>query len=291
MELLTPYNLARDTPEIMHPIGVLDSGFVQLVDWNGSDQRIVDAARVSYEGAKQVLKDNALIDYLMRHGHWSPFEMVDMTFRFKMPLFVVAQIKRYRTAKMNEQSGRYVQMHPEFHVPYRLRKQDDKKNKQGSDGELSDELNTQMIQAMRMQFDSAFATYQELLDAGVAREQAREVLPVSTYTSFMWKMDARNLFGLLQARLDSHAQPETQAYAIVIAHLMSKVFPVAYEAFEEHSLGSVKFGRTEARMFRTFVSEFPEARDWFTNACNIEGFRRSRREEFLNKIFAGGNSE
>jgi thymidylate synthase (FAD) len=228
-------------------IKVLDKGFVRLVDYMGGDQRIVQSARVSYgEGTKNVRQDRALIHYLMKHWHTSPFEQVQLTFHAKMPIFIARQWIRHRTARLNEISGRYSVMKDEFYVP-----EPDKvsfqsvNNKQGRGEPLPiDQAETVIAQLEKEQRD-AYTGYMQMLDNGVARELARTNLPVSLYTEWYWQIDLHNLFHFIRLRADSHAQYEIRAYAEALAMCAKAVAPLAYEAFEEHILGSVHFSRAE----------------------------------------------
>ncbi|AEB12089.1 FAD-dependent thymidylate synthase [Marinithermus hydrothermalis] len=264
------------------PIPVLDKGFVRLVDYMGSDQRIVQAARVSYgAGTKTVREDAALIDYLMRHRHTSPFEMVEFTFHIKAPIFVARQWFRHRTASINEVSARYSVMPDEFYTPApdALRAQSSK-NKQVGEGPLPPEVAQTASQTIAQAQERAYQTYQALLEQGVARELAREVLPVGLYTEFYWKQDLHNLFHFLKLRLDWHAQHEIRAYAKAIAGIVQRVVPLAYAAFEEHLLGGALLSRTELAALRNLID--PEA---YRQALEAQGLKPSRVREALEKIF------
>ncbi len=264
------------------PFPVLDKGFVRLVDYMGSDQRIVQAARVSYgAGTKTVREDAALIDYLMRHRHTSPFEMVELTFHIKAPLFVARQWFRHRTASVNEVSARYSVMPDEFYTPapHALRAQSSK-NKQVGEGPLPPEVAQTASQTIAQAQERAYQTYQALLEQGVARELAREVLPVGLYTEFYWKQDLHNLFHFLKLRLDWHAQHEIRAYAKAIAEIVRRVVPIAYAAFEEHILGGALLSRTELAALRNLID--PEA---YRQALEAQGLKPSRVREALEKIF------
>ena len=239
---------------------VLDKGFVRLVDYFGGDQRIVQSARVSYgEGTKTVSQDGALIDYLLRHQHTSPFEQVVMTFHVKMPIFVARQWVRHRTGRMNEVSGRYSIMKDEFYVPA-----EDKvapqstDNKQGRateafDKETADKIITQLEEGQK----AAYESYNELIDSGLAREIARINLPLSLYTEFYWEMDLHNLFHFLKLRLDSHAQYEIRAYAEVILEMCRKVAPMATQSFINHMNEGVNFSGEEMRALRDVMEGKP----------------------------------
>ena len=261
----------------MGPIPVLDKGFVRLVEVMGDDRAIVQAARVSYgEGTKSFREDRALIDYLMRHRHTSPFEMVVFKFHVKAPLFVVRQWFRHRTASVNEISGRYSVLKEEFYEPEAWRRQA-KRNKQGSEGALLDEEATALLKETEAR---AYAAYQALLEKGVAREMARMVLPLNLYTEFYWKQDLHNLFHFLKLRLAPEAQWEIRQYAKAIAQMVKAHVPMAWESYEEHVLGGQSLSRTELRALRGLLT--PET---YEKALRELGLSGSRLQEALDKLF------
>ena len=227
---------------------VLDKGFVRLVDYLGGDQRIVQAARVSYgAGTKSYRKDAALIDYLLRNEHTSPFEQVVLTFHTKMPVFVARQWVRHRTARLNEISGRYSVMKDEFYVPagsdIALQSTD---NKQGrSEETLPEDQQEAIRERFREGQADAYSSYSRLLDDGIARELARINLPLSLYTEWYWQIDLHNLFRFLKLRMDAHAQREIRAYATTMFEIAQRVCPAACASFESHVLGSVRFSAQE----------------------------------------------
>jgi len=221
-------------------VKILDYGELGLIDIMGSDDAIVEAARVSYgKGTKQVSSNRSLIRYLMRHQHWGPFEMAEMKFYVKLPIFVARQWVRHRTASINEISGRYSEFDmSEVYRPTTFRKQS-QDNKQGS----SDSCFSYEIQS----YDKSQTEYSILLNKGAAKELARIVLPVSSYTQWYWKCDLRNIFNFLRLRLDFHAQYEIRMYAQAMAKMVKESFPLAYEAFEDYILNSVTFNGSELR--------------------------------------------
>lgn len=235
---------------------VLDKGFVRLVDYYGSDQRIVQSARVSYgEGTKTVSQDAGLIDYLLRHQHTSPFEQVVFTFHLKMPIFVARQWVRHRTGRMNEVSGRYSIMKDEFYVPA-----DDviapqsTDNKQGRDNtpypkEEAEKIRESFIKGQ----EQAYGAYNDMVANGLAREIARINLPLSLYTEFYWQMDLHNLFHFLKLRLDGHAQYEIREYAKVILEIARKVCPLAVSSFENDMDKAVMFNGEEISALRAVL--------------------------------------
>lgn len=185
---------------------VLDSGSVELLGCLGNDLTVVNAARVSYakESTELSDKDERLIRYLMRNAHGSPFEHCVFQFRVKAPLFVVRQWERHRIASYNEQSGRYVNMEPEFYAP-------DSRAKAVA--------------------DACYEAYRILLADGVPKEQARTVLPLSLYTTFWWTVNARSLMNFLFLRNSEHAQEEIRSYASAVEVMFAACMPASYRAF------------------------------------------------------------
>ena len=237
-------------------IKVLDKGFVRLVDYMGGDQRIVQSARVSYgEGTKTFRQDRGLIHYLIRNWHTSPFEQVQLTFHCKMPIFVARQWVRHRTARLNEISGRYSVMKDEFYLPepehvcYQS-----ESNKQGRSEALPESDAREVIFAMEQEQREMYANHEALLGKNVARELARANLPNSLYTEWYWQIDLHNLFHFLRLRMDPHAQYEIRVYAEAMAECAKAVAPLAYEAFEEHILGSVTFSKAECEALAAMLT-------------------------------------
>ena len=235
---------------------VLDKGFVRLVDYLGGDARIVQAARVSYgEGTKSVREDAGLIDYLLRHQHTSPFEQVVLTFHIKMPIFVARQWVRHRTARLNEISGRYSIMRDECYVPdsedIAFQSTD---NRQGRMDEPAPfEIRSGIRESIRIQQESAYQNYQQLIDTKLARELARINLPLSTYTELYWQIDLHNLFHLIKLRCDGHAQKEIRKYAFVLLDICRNVAPLATQSFEKHVLTGVRLSGSELEAVRNLL--------------------------------------
>ncbi len=263
-------------------LSVLDHGFVRLVDYMGGDARIVQAARVSYgEGTKTVREDGALIDYLLRNRHTSPFEQVILTFHVKMPIFVARQWIRHRTARLNEISGRYSVMRDEFYVPRptEVRKQS-KVNRQGGDAtDVPAELREHVIEVLTSGQARTYHEYEGLLDDDVARELARINLPLSLYTEMYWQIDLNNLFHFLRLRMDWHAQYEIRVYGDAMARIAQAVCPLAYQAFEEHVLHGRNFARSEMELLAQALDM-----EKLNTALEASGMRPSRRREFLAKL-------
>jgi len=231
------------------------NGFVKLVDHMGDDERIVTSARISTnQGTKTPKQDAGLIDFLMRNSHSSPFEQVLFTFHLKMPIFVARQWVRHRTARMNEISGRYVELDTEFFLPEELRIQA-KGDHQGSEEGYDPHNNEVMLQHMLAEQNDAAAQYGEYIDNGVARELARINLPLSVYTEFYWNIDLHNLFHFLRLRTDEHAQKEIRDYAEAIADMIQPIVPMAFDAWERHERYSVKLSRDERNLVGSLVKE------------------------------------
>lgn len=254
---------------------VLDHGFVGLVDCMGSDAAVVQSARVSYgAGTKTVREDRGLIRYLMRHQHMSPFEMAEVKLHLKLPIFVVRQLIRHRTANVNEYSGRYSEMSNEFYVPEKsviMGQASD--NKQGRGGEIDDMSKDGVRWLMGAAHRHSYDAYRTLLGdrddfedgplyepyneedplfatdyPGIAREIARGVLPLSNYTELYWKQDLRNLLHLLKLRADPHAQYEIRVYADAIYQFIKPLFPLVIEAWEDYSRDAKLLSRMEINL-------------------------------------------
>ena len=237
-------------------VPVLDHGFVGLVDYMGSDDDIVKAARVSYgEGTKKVQGDRGLIRYLMRHEHTTPFEMCEVKFHIKLPIFVMRQLVRHRTASMNEYSARYSVITDEFYLPEAENiKPQSLTNKQGRDGELDSIVTSHTIDDMRQVWDFSYEIYERFLgDFNVARETARSILPVGGYTECYWKANLKNFLHMARLRMDSHAQWEIQEFARAMYELARPLFPLACEAFEDYAVNSVKISHQEFELLKQCV--------------------------------------
>lgn len=215
-------------------VHVLDHGYVAVAKVHGTDADIAEAARLSYgRGTKKVNKDEALIRYLYMNAHTSPFEMVGIKFQMRLPIFVMRQLIRHRTAHVNEYSGRYSVMPRLFYVPETTEiKGQSTTNKQGSDGSLKQVVAQGVQEQIRSMSDAAFNLYEHFLELGVSREMARIVLPLNTYTEVMWHMDLNNLLKFLVLRDDSHAQPEIQAFARIISDAVAEHFPMTFAAYQ-----------------------------------------------------------
>lgn len=238
-------------------IPVLNDGFVRVVDYMGSDESIVQAARVSYgAGTKKVQEDRGLIRYLMRHYHTTPFEMCELKLHVRVPMDCWRQWIRHRTANVNEYSTRYSVAIDSAQTtrPTEWRSQSTA-NKQGSANALEQSIGA-TLSADEATFQAAARTlYEDRLAAGVAREQARKDLPLSTYTEAYWKTDLHNLFHFLALRMDPHAQFEIRQYAEIIGRRIVSVWcPAAWAAFEDYRMQAVSWSRIEARVIRAMVA-------------------------------------
>ncbi len=233
------------------PLKVLDDGFVRVVDYLGTDESIVQAARVSYgAGTKRIQEDRGLIRYLMRHRHTTPFEMCEIKLHIRAPMDAWRQWIRHRTANINEYSTRYsVAIDASQRTDPAEWRQQALSNRQGSEGFLDVETGHHLSKREFELQESAREVYKERLAAGVAREQARKDLPLSTYTEAYWKTDLHNLLHFLKLRMDVAAQFEIRSYAQVIGHqIVSKWCPMTWEAFLDYSVHSMSFSRLELQI-------------------------------------------
>jgi thymidylate synthase (FAD) len=233
------------------PFKVLDDGFVRVVDYMGSDDSIVQAARVSYgKGTKKVSQDRELIRYLMRHRHTSPFEMCEVKLHVRVPMDTWRQWIRHRTANVNEYSTRYSVAidAAQKTLPDGWRGQA-VSNRQGSAGQIDPQLGQKLTQTEAQIHDLLRRIYQERLEAGVAREQARKDLPLSTYTEAYWKIDLQNLLHFLELRMDVLAQEEIRAYANVIGNeIVRRWCPITWEAFRDYRLKGLSLSDMEIQL-------------------------------------------
>lgn len=230
-------------------VPVLDHGFLRVVDYMGDDAAVVQAARVSYgRGTKAANEDRGLIRYLMRHRHSTPFEMCEIKFHAKLPIFVARQWIRHRTANVNEYSARYSVMDREFYIPSpeHLAAQS-ASNRQGRGDVLHGEEAARVLQILRDDAQRCYDHYEWMLNdggadasrQGLARELARMNLTLNAYTQWYWKTDLQNLFHFLSLRADPHAQYEIRAYAEAMLDVVRAWVPLSYEAFEDYRVGAV----------------------------------------------------
>lgn len=275
---------------------VLDDGFVCLVDVMGSDAAVVQAARVSYgEGTKRVSDDRTLIRYLMRHRHTTPFEMAELKFLVRVPMDIWRQWIRHRTASVNEYSTRYSvaidAAHRTAAAEWRMQSQG---NRQGSEGFLPPDLGAELSEEEKEVQDRLREVYQRRLSLGVAREQARKDLPLSTYTEAYWKIDLHNLLHFLELRLDSSAQLEIRQYARVLGEeIVAPLFPMTWEAFQDYRLRSLLLTRLDIEVIQRLAAQgrLPADLAAFDAAQDLSWVELERcreREECLSKLRALG---
>lgn len=261
----------------------LNAGFVRLVDYMGGDESIVQAARVSYgKGTKTVSEDRILLRYLMRHLHTTPFEMVELKFHVKLPIFVARQWIRHRTANVNELSGRYSIMKDEFYAPSEdAIKGQSLKNKQGrSDEEVPAELRRKVLDTILLDQQTSYKRYEEFLDDNIARELARINLPLSLYTEWYWKIDLHNLFHFLHLRMDRHAQYEIRVYAEKMGEIVKCVAPMAWEAFEDYVLFAERFSKAELNVIANLIDTDKITKEYIAT----QGLTGLEADEFLEKL-------
>ena len=278
--------------EPQNKIEVHELGFVKLLDVMGNDEEVENAARISYgEGTRKVSQTRNLIRYLMRHKHTSPFEMCEVKFHIKLPIFVMRQLVRHRTANLNEYSGRYSIMSNEYYLPEAdyLQKQS-ATNKQGRE-EVHPHTGKMHFEFNRV-YDNAHIAYENLLDENIARELARTVLPVANYTECIWKIDLHNFFHVVHLRADDHAQREIQDYANAMYELIKPHFPLCCEAFEDYVVNARTFSSQEMDVIRDLL-EYTDTKAALAGMSIEDGALKDRlgkreRTEFLEKLIVKG---
>lgn len=266
------------------PIEVLDHGFIRVIDYMGDDSSIVQSARVSYgKGTKKISNDKGLIKYLMRHRHSTPFEMCEIKFHIKLPIFIARQWIRHRTANVNEYSARYSILDKEFYIPSaeNLAAQS-AINNQGRGDALTDDEASNVIQILKKDAEQTYSNYETLLNessegniideskSGIARELARMNLTLNTYTQWYWKIDLNNLLHFLALRADDHAQYEIRVYADAMLDIVKKWVPLTYDAFEDYRIGGTELSAKEVNLMRkllkgekvSFEEEGLSKREW-----------------------------
>jgi thymidylate synthase (FAD) len=258
--------------EILYePLPVLDHGFVRVIDYMGDDGAIVQAARVSYgRGTRRVSEDRGLISYLMRHRHTTPFEMCEIKYHVKLPIFVARQWIRHRTANVNEYSARYSILDNEFYIPApeHLAAQA-ATNRQGRGDVLEGAPAARVLDLLREDAERAYAGYAEMLNEdeagnpadptwpGLARELARMNLSLNFYTQWYWKTDLHNLMHFLTLRADPHAQYEIRAYADAMIDTLQRWVPLAHAAFREYRLNAATISATGLKVIRRLLAGEP----------------------------------
>ena len=249
------------------PFNALDHGFVRVIDYMGDDSAIVQSARVSYgKGTKKISNDKGLIKYLMRHRHSTPFEMCEIKFHIKLPIFIARQWIRHRTANVNEYSARYSILDKEFYIPsIENVASQSVVNNQGRGEVLSTEEASEVISILKKDAEQTYANYESLLNEnsegealdkskpGVARELARMNLTLNTYTQWYWKIDLNNLLHFLALRADAHAQYEIRVYADIMLDIVKKWVPITYEAFEDYRIRGTELSGKEVNLLKKLI--------------------------------------
>ena len=253
---------------LYEPISILDHGFVRVIDYMGHDTSIVQAARVSYgKGTKQVSTDSGLIKYLMRHWHSTPFEMCEIKYHVKLPIFIARQWIRHRTANVNEYSARYSILDKEFYLPspQHLAAQS-KNNRQGRGKIIEGEQAKKVLDLLKKDAEQTYDNYETMLnerydgsivdekETGLARELARMNLTLNTYTQWYWKTDLLNLMNFLRLRVDLHAQYEIRAYADAMLDTLKKWVPITYEAFMDYRVGGTEVSAKGKLVLRKLIN-------------------------------------
>ena len=269
---------------LYQPFEVLDHGFVRVIDYMGDDSAIVQSARVSYgKGTKQISNDKGLIKYLMRHRHSTPFEMCEIKFHIKLPIFIARHWIRHRTANVNEYSARYSILDKEFYIPSMENVAAQSTiNNQGRGEVLSSDEAAEVISILKKDAEQTYANYETLLNEnpngesidsskpGVARELARMNLTLNTYTQWYWKIDLNNLLHFLALRADAHAQYEIRVYADIMMDIVKKWVPIAADAFEDYRIGGTEVSAKEINLLKkllkgekvSFEDEGISKREW-----------------------------
>ena len=264
-------------------IPILDHGFIRVVDYMGDDSSIVQSARVSYgKGTKKVSTDAGLIKYLMRHRHSTPFEMCEIKYHVKLPIFVARQWIRHRTANVNEYSARYSILDKEFYLPSKenLAAQSTS-NRQGRGTVINGKQADNILEMLKKDAEQTYNNYEAMLNErydgtvideanqGLARELARMNLTLNTYTQWYWKTDLLNLLNFLSLRADSHAQYEIRAYADAMTETLKKWVPIAFEAFMDYRVGAMELSAKGKTVIQKMIKGEP---------CDFESSKLSKRE-------------
>ncbi len=264
-------------------IPVLDHGFVRVVDYMGDDSSIVQSARVSYgKGTNKVSTDSGLIKYLMRHRHSTPFEMCEIKYHVKLPIFIARQWIRHRTANVNEYSARYSILDKEFYMPSKdnLAAQS-ASNRQGRGDLINGKQAEDILNILKEDAERTYDNYELMLNErfdgttidknnkGLARELARMNLTLNTYTQWYWKTDLLNLLNFLSLRADSHAQYEIRAYADVMIESLKKWVPVTFDAFMDYRVGGMELSAKGKSVIQKLIKG---------EKCDFDSSSLSKRE-------------
>ena len=261
--------VAPNLEEILYEaLPVLDHGFIRVIDYMGNDNSIVQAARVSYgKGTKKVSTDSGLIKYLMRHWHSTPFEMCEIKYHVKLPIFIARQWIRHRTANVNEYSARYSILDKEFYLPNldNLAAQSNS-NRQGRGDTLSGDQAKKVLNLLKGDAERTYENYEQMLNerydgsiidkkkTGLARELARMNLTLNTYTQWYWKTDLLNLMNFLRLRADHHAQYEIRAYADVMLETLKRWVPITFESFMDYRVGGTEISSKGKKILKKLIN-------------------------------------
>ena len=255
--------------EILYePIPILDHGFVRVIDYMGNDNSIVQAARVSYgKGTKKVNTDSGLIKYLMRHWHSTPFEMCEIKYHVKLPIFIARQWIRHRTANVNEYSARYSILDKEFYLPDQKNlAAQSTSNRQGRGNIIEGNDAEKVLKLLKDDAERTYNNYEEMLNQrydgstidqnkiGLARELARMNLTLNTYTQWYWKTDLLNLMNFLRLRADHHAQYEIRAYADAMLDTLKRWVPITFDAFIDYRVGGTEVSLKGKKVLESFIN-------------------------------------
>ena len=249
-------------------IPVLDHGFIRVIDYMGDDSSIVQSARVSYgKGTKKVSTDEGLIKYLMRHRHSTPFEMCEIKYHVKLPIFIARQWIRHRTANVNEYSARYSILDKEFYLPAKEQlAAQSQSNRQGRGDVLQGKQAEDVLNILKDDATRTYDNYEKLLNerfdgtkidenkVGLARELARMNLTLNTYTQWYWKTDLLNLLNFLFLRADNHAQYEIRVYADKMLETVKKWVPITYQAFMDYRVGAAEISSKGLKVIKSMIS-------------------------------------
>ena len=261
--------IAPELEEILYEaLPILDHGFIRVIDYMGNDNSIVQAARVSYgKGTKKVNTDSGLIKYLMRHWHSTPFEMCEIKYHVKLPIFIARQWIRHRTANVNEYSARYSILDKEFYLPTKenLAAQSTN-NRQGRGEVISGNQAEKVLGLLKDDAERTYKNYEEMLNerydgsvideskTGLARELARMNLTLNTYTQWYWKTDLLNLMNFLRLRADHHAQYEIRAYADIMLDTLKRWVPITYDAFIDYRVGGTEVSSKGKKVLKKLIN-------------------------------------
>ncbi len=266
---ITKRVIAPKLEEILYEaLPILDHGFIRVIDYMGNDNSIVQAARVSYgKGTKKVNTDSGLIKYLMRHWHSTPFEMCEIKYHVKLPIFIARQWIRHRTANVNEYSARYSILDKEFYLPTKenLAAQSTN-NRQGRGEVISGNQAEKVLGLLKDDAERTYKNYEEMLNerydgsvideskTGLARELARMNLTLNTYTQWYWKTDLLNLMNFLRLRADHHAQYEIRAYADIMLDTLKRWVPITYDAFIDYRVGGTEVSSKGKEVLKKLIN-------------------------------------